>query len=52
VLDSFYTPYGILFPGGRFNRWILGPLRRGLFKLNQDFAVRLLGGYRLMVLTR
>ena len=52
ILDSFYTPYGIRFPGGRLNRWILGPLRRTMFWINQDLAVRVLGGYRLMVLTR
>jgi len=52
VLDHFYTPYGLLFPGGRFNRWVLGPLRRAIFLVNQDLAVRVLGGYRLMVLTR
>jgi SAM-dependent methyltransferase len=52
ILDWFYTPYGVLFPGGRFNRWVVGPVRRVLYRLNRDLAVRILGGYRLMVLTR
>ena len=52
ILDYFYTPYGIRFARGRFGRWVLKPLRWLLFQINKDFAVRLLGGYRLMVLTR
>jgi SAM-dependent methyltransferase len=53
VLDSFYTPFGIRFPGERpFNRWIVKPLRWSMFQLSQDLAVRVLGGFRLMVLTR
>jgi hypothetical protein len=30
----------------------VGPVRRVLYRLNRDLAVRILGGYRLMVLTR
>ncbi|HEX6655428.1 MAG TPA: methyltransferase [Candidatus Limnocylindria bacterium] len=52
VVDWFYTPYGVLFPGGRFNSLVVGPLRRLMFWFNQDLAVRVLGGYRLMVLAR
>lgn len=52
IIDYFYTPYGIRFPGGSFNRWVMSPLRRLMFRLTPDLAVRVLGGYRLMVLTR
>ena len=52
IIDYFYTPFGIRFTGGLFNRWVVKPLRRSFFAMNQDLAVRLLGGYRLMVLAR
>ena len=51
VLDYFYTPRSIDFgmtPGQR----ILKLPRRLLFALHEDFAVRLLGGYSLLVLAR
>ena len=44
ILDYFYTPYGIRFAGGRAGRWLLKPLRWLFFKINQDLAVRVLGG--------
>jgi len=52
ILDWFYTPYGNSFPGGTFGRWVMRPLRRSSFRFSQDLTVRVLGGYRLMVLTR
>jgi SAM-dependent methyltransferase len=51
VLDWFYTQGSIQFQ----TSWKAGLLRaprRILFAMNQDFAVRLLGGYSMMVLAR
>jgi SAM-dependent methyltransferase len=50
VIDYCYTPWGLQFAGGR-GKWVR-PLRRALFRIDQDFAVRVLGGWRLLVLTR
>jgi len=51
VLDSFYAPIGVDFPVGLAGRAIRWP-RILAFTLNQDFAVRVLGGYSLFVLAR
>ena len=51
ILDYFYTPFGIRFSGGGVGK-LIKPLRWLLFHIHQDFAVRVLGGYRLMVLSR
>lgn len=49
VLDTFYTPRSNDLGTGRVQK-ILNPARRSLFALNADWAVRLLGGYSLLVL--
>jgi len=52
VVDWFYTRGSIEIPGaGLGTRLLRGP-RALLFALHQDFAVRLLGGFSLMVLAR
>jgi SAM-dependent methyltransferase len=50
VLDYVYTPFGVQFADGR-GRFVK-PFRQLFFRINPDFAVRVLGGYRLLVLTR
>ena len=52
IVDHFYTPFAIKFPGRGFGKWVVRPLRRSFFHVNEDLAVRILGGYRLLVLTR
>ncbi|MHC4984865.1 MAG: class I SAM-dependent methyltransferase [Planctomycetota bacterium] len=52
VVDWFYTRGSIELPGvGLKARLLRGP-RALLFALHQDFAVRMLGGFSLMVLAR
>jgi hypothetical protein len=52
VMDSFYTAWDIewtdLSLGGR----LLKLPRKFMFKVNADIAVRILGGYSLLVLAR
>jgi hypothetical protein len=52
IVDHFYTPFGIKFAGGGVGKWVIRPLRRSFFQVNEDLAVRVLGGYRLLVLAR
>ena len=52
IVDYFYTPFAIKFAGGGVGKWVIRPLRRSFFQVNQDLAVRILGGYRLLVLAR
>ena len=51
VLDSVYTAGAIDHPRSVKARLARLP-RRILAKINQDFVVRMLGGYSLLVLTR
>jgi len=51
VLDYFYTPRMIDLPIDRLQRALRLP-RRLAFAVNQDLAVRALGGFSLLVLTR
>ena len=51
VLDYFYTPRSIDLGSGPI-QWLLRRPRKVCFAINQDFAVRLLGGYSLLVLAR
>ncbi len=51
VLDSFYTP-SIDAPARSIAGRLARPLRRFLFAVHKDVAVRLVGGYGLMVLAR
>ena len=52
VLDAVYTAEALDLPTRLIGRNLIKPLRKLLFRLNHDFAVRLLGGYRLLVLAR
>lgn len=49
VIDAFYTPRSNELGTERVQK-VLNPVRRSFFALNADFAVRLLGGYSLLVL--
>jgi len=53
ILDYFYTSSGSIdLPAKSFKLLLLRLLRKILYKLNKDMAVRILGGYSLMVLTK
>lgn len=52
VIDYFYTPGSMEAGTPSFKAKILNVLRRLLFSINQDFSVKLLSGYSLMVLTK
>ncbi len=52
VIDFFYTPGSMEAGTPSFKAKILNVLRRFLFSINQDFAVKLLSGYSLMVLAK
>jgi SAM-dependent methyltransferase len=52
VLDSFYTSRALEIPTTLLGRRLLHFPRKFLFALNQDLAVRLVGGFSLLVLAR
>ena len=52
VLDFFYTPFAAELPAKSVKSFLARLPRKILFSLSKDFAVRLLGGYSLMVLAR
>ncbi|MBC8111019.1 MAG: class I SAM-dependent methyltransferase, partial [Verrucomicrobia bacterium] len=52
ILDYFYTPGMLELSGKGFKTKLLNPFRKILFSINPDFAVRFLGGYSLLVLTK
>ncbi|MBV9257194.1 MAG: methyltransferase domain-containing protein [Ktedonobacteraceae bacterium] len=52
VLDSFYTSRAVEIPTDLLGRKLLRYPRKLLFALHQDFAVRLVGGFSLLVLAR
>jgi len=52
VVDSMYAPWSCELPGRSLRMRLMSPFRRILFMINQDLAVRLLGGYSLIVLAR
>lgn len=51
VLDYFYTPRSNELGSGLI-QWLLRQPRRVCFAIHQDFAVRILGGYSLLVLAK
>jgi SAM-dependent methyltransferase len=51
ILDHFYTPRGIELATETVHKIVL-PLRKIFFSIRPDLAVRVLGGYGLLVLTR
>ncbi len=52
IIDSFYTPSYELWKDESLTNKALNPMRRAIFGLNQDWAVRLLGGHSLLVLAK
>lgn len=50
VLDSFYTASRLELPDQARSSQLMRIPRRAMFKVNPDLAVRVLGGYSLMVL--
>jgi SAM-dependent methyltransferase len=52
VLDYFYTPFGVEQKGSSIKSSVARLPRKILFRLHQDFAVRMLGGCSLMVLVQ
>ncbi|MDD5687659.1 MAG: class I SAM-dependent methyltransferase [Elusimicrobia bacterium] len=52
ILDYFYTACSIDLPATSFKSALARLPRKMMYKLNKDIAVRLLGGYSLMVLTK
>lgn len=52
ILDYFYTPGMLELEGKGFKTKLINPFRKLIFSFNPDFAVRLLGGHSLMVLTK
>jgi Methyltransferase domain len=50
IIDSFYTPGTIDLPSASLKRHIAKLPRKLFFKIHADLAVRVLGGYSLMVL--
>ena len=52
VIDYFYTPKALDLPTEQLKRKIVRLPRKWLFNTHQDFAVRMLGGFGLLVLAR
>jgi SAM-dependent methyltransferase len=52
IIDSFYTDSGEEFPANTLKSKLAVFPRKLFYKINKDFAVRLLGGYSLLVLTK
>ena len=52
IVDYFYTSSSTDVPSKELVQNLVKFPRKMLFALNQDFAARILGGYRLLVLTK
>lgn len=52
VVDYFYTDASFVRPANTLKIKLLQGLRKICFKINKDFAVKMLGGYSLLVLTK
>ena len=52
VLDYFYTARAIEIPSYEMPRKLLRLPRKGFFAISEDLAVRILGGWSLLVLTK
>jgi SAM-dependent methyltransferase len=52
IIDYFYTAVALDLPSTSFKNLVMRLPRRLLYSVNMDMAVRLLGGYRLLILTR
>ena len=52
VIDTIYTASSLELPNRTWTARLMSLPRKILFSLNEDFAVRLLGGYSLLVLAK
>lgn len=52
ILDSFYTAGMLELPNKKLKSKIAAIPRKIMYRINKDFAVTLLGGYSLLVLTK
>ena len=52
IIDYFYTAVALDLPSTDFKNLVMRAPRRLIYSINMDMAVRLLGGYRLLVLTK
>ena len=52
VIDWFYTAVALDLPSANLKNLVMRIPRRLLYSINVDVAVRLLGGYRLLILTK
>ena len=52
IIDWFYTAVALDLPSTNFKNVVMRIPRRLLYSINMDVAVRLLGGYRLLILTK
>jgi SAM-dependent methyltransferase len=52
IIDYFYTAVALDLPSTDFKNLVMRIPRRLIYSINMDMAVRLLGGYRLLVLTK
>ena len=51
IVDCAFTPRNLDMPANAMH-WLLKPFRKLFFAIRKDLAVRVLGGYSLLVLTR
>jgi hypothetical protein len=52
IVDYFYTGVALDLPSSNFKNLVMRIPRRLIYSANRDMAVRLLGGYRLLILTK
>jgi hypothetical protein len=52
IIDWFYTAVALDLPSANLKNVVMRFPRRLFYSINRDVAVRLLGGYRLLVLTK
>jgi hypothetical protein len=52
IIDYFYTAAALDIPSSNFKNLVMRLPRKLAYSVNMDMAVRLLGGYRLLILTR
>jgi SAM-dependent methyltransferase len=50
IIDNFYTAVALDLPSSDFKNLVMRVPRRLAYSINKDMAVRLLGGYRLLIL--
>lgn len=52
IIDYIYTESAMVHAGGGWKAFVLNGARKMLFKMDRDVAVKVLGGYSLMVLAK